>query len=112
LLIWIELAVLLAAAKANFDVGAMKNEQLVAIEKACQAVIDGKYQDQLVVDWYQGGAGTSTNMNVNEVLAATWDQQGFVASAGLNPQKARVLLRLALLKTRSLADFQRLSLEC
>jgi aspartate ammonia-lyase len=59
----------LAAARANTDVGAMKPETLAAIEKACQAVIDGKYQDQFVVDWYQGGAGTSTNMNVNEVLA-------------------------------------------
>jgi aspartate ammonia-lyase len=39
------------------------------IEKACQAVRDGKYQDQFMVDWYQGGAGTSTNMNANEVIA-------------------------------------------
>ena len=39
------------------------------IEKACQAVLDGKYHDQFQVDWYQGGAGTSTNMNANEVLA-------------------------------------------
>ena len=39
------------------------------IEKACQAVRDGKYHDQFRVDWYQGGAGTSTNMNANEVLA-------------------------------------------
>jgi aspartate ammonia-lyase len=39
------------------------------IEKACQAVRDGKYHDQFMVDWYQGGAGTSTNMNANEVLA-------------------------------------------
>ena len=30
---------------------------------------NGKYHDQFVVDWYQGGAGTSTNMNANEVLA-------------------------------------------
>ena len=30
---------------------------------------DGKYHDQFQVDWYQGGAGTSTNMNANEVLA-------------------------------------------
>jgi aspartate ammonia-lyase len=59
----------LAAARANTDVGAMKKETLAAIEKACQAVIDGKYHDQFLVDWYQGGAGTSTNMNVNEVLA-------------------------------------------
>ena len=59
----------LAAARANTDVGAMKKETLDAIEKACKAVLDGKYHDQFVVDWYQGGAGTSTNMNANEVLA-------------------------------------------
>ena len=59
----------LAAAQANTDVGAMKPERLAAIEKAAQAVRDGKYQDQFMVDWYQGGAGTSTNMNANEVLA-------------------------------------------
>jgi len=39
------------------------------------------------------------------------DKLGLIASAGLNPQKSRVLLRLALLKTRSLADFQRLFME-
>jgi len=59
----------LAAARANTDVGAMKKETLAAIEKACQAVLDGKHHDQFLVDWYQGGAGTSTNMNANEVLA-------------------------------------------
>ena len=59
----------LAAARANTDVGAMKKETLAPIEKACQAVIDGKYHDQFQVDWLQGGAGTSTNMNANEVLA-------------------------------------------
>jgi aspartate ammonia-lyase len=59
----------LAAARANADVGAMKPATLQAIEKACQAVLDGKYHDQFQVDWYQGGAGTSTNMNANEVLA-------------------------------------------
>jgi aspartate ammonia-lyase len=59
----------LAAARANTDVGAMKKETLDAIEKACRAVLDGKYHDQFLVDWYQGGAGTSTNMNANEVLA-------------------------------------------
>ena len=59
----------LAAARANTDVGAMKPEKLAMIEKACQAVLAGKYHDQFKVDWYQGGAGTSTNMNANEVLA-------------------------------------------
>jgi aspartate ammonia-lyase len=59
----------LAAARANTDVGRMKKEKLDAIEKACQAVIDGKYHDQFLTDLYQGGAGTSANMNANEVLA-------------------------------------------
>jgi aspartate ammonia-lyase len=59
----------LAAAKANTEVGAMKPERLAGIEKATQAVLAGKYHDQFLVDWYQGGAGTSTNMNANEVLA-------------------------------------------
>ncbi|MES2221824.1 MAG: aspartate ammonia-lyase [Acidobacteriota bacterium] len=59
----------LAAAQANTDVGAMKPERLSAIEKAAEAVLAGKYNDQFMVDWYQGGAGTSTNMDANEVLA-------------------------------------------
>jgi aspartate ammonia-lyase len=59
----------LAAARANTDAGAMKPETLAAIEKACKAILDGKYHDQFLVDWYQGGAGTSTNMNANEVIA-------------------------------------------
>jgi aspartate ammonia-lyase len=59
----------LAAARANTDVGAMKKDRLGAIEKATQALREGKYHDQFQVDWYQGGAGTSTNMNANEVLA-------------------------------------------
>jgi aspartate ammonia-lyase len=59
----------LAAARANAEVGAMKKDRLDAIEKAARAVLDGKYHDQFIVDWYQGGAGTSTNMNANEVLA-------------------------------------------
>ena len=59
----------LAAARANAEVGAMKPDRLAAIEKATAAIRQGKYHDQFLVDWYQGGAGTSTNMNANEVLA-------------------------------------------
>ena len=59
----------LAAARANNDIGRMSKEKLDAIEKACLAVIGGKYHDQFLVDLYQGGAGTSANMNANEVLA-------------------------------------------
>ena len=59
----------LAAAQANTDVDAMKPERLAAIQKASNEVLAGKHHDQFLVDWYQGGAGTSTNMNANEVLA-------------------------------------------
>jgi aspartate ammonia-lyase len=59
----------LAAARANADVGAMKPERLAAIQKAYDELMKGNYHDQFQVDWYQGGAGTSTNMNANEVMA-------------------------------------------
>src|SRR6187397_1961302 len=59
----------MAAARDNTEVGRMSKEKLAAIEKACQAVIDGKYHDQFLTDLYQGGAGTSANMNSCEVLA-------------------------------------------
>ena len=59
----------LAAAQANARLGAMKPERLAAIQKAYAAVMTGNYNDQFVVDWYQGGAGTSANMNANEVIA-------------------------------------------
>ena len=59
----------LAAARANNEVGRLKKEKLDAIEKACQDVIEGKYHDQFLTDMYQGGAGTSANMNSCEVLA-------------------------------------------
>ena len=73
----------LAAARANTDVGAMKKETLDAIEKAADALRRGKYHDQFKVDWYQGGAGTSTNMNANEVMAN-------VALELTRPQEGRV----------------------
>src|SRR5262245_13290035 len=59
----------LAAARANADAGVLSKEKLAAIEKAGRAILDGRYRDQFRVDWYQGGAGTSANMNVNEVMA-------------------------------------------
>src|SRR6476659_912989 len=59
----------LAAARANTEVGRMKKEKMDAIEKACQAVIDGKYHEWFLTDLYQGGASTSANMNSCEVLA-------------------------------------------
>ena len=58
----------MAAARANYDLGLLTKEQADAIEQACQELIDGKFRDQFKVDMIQGGAGTSTNMNANEVI--------------------------------------------
>jgi len=59
----------LATAKANTEAGKMEESMLKLIEPACQELIDGKLLDQFRIDLYQGGAGTSTNMNANEVIA-------------------------------------------
>ena len=59
----------LAAARANFDTGGFSKEILTAIEGACGEILDGKLHDQFPLDVIQGGAGTSTNMNANEVIA-------------------------------------------
>jgi aspartate ammonia-lyase len=58
-----------AAARANFDCGQFGADVLKAIDSACQEVIDGRLHDQFMLDVFQGGAGTSTNMNINEVIA-------------------------------------------
>ena len=59
----------MAAAKANTDVGKMDKSVRDAILAGGEAILAGKYRDQFPVDPYQGGAGTSTNMNANEVMA-------------------------------------------
>lgn len=59
----------LACAKANFEDGKLEKKISDAIIKACQKIIDGKYMTHFLVDMIQGGAGTSTNMNANEVIA-------------------------------------------
>lgn len=58
-----------AAAEANYRLGELSKEVFEAIEAACIEVRDGKHNDQFPVDMIQGGAGTSTNMNANEVIA-------------------------------------------
>ena len=58
-----------AAALANMDLGVLPEEIGEAITAACDEVIAGRLDDQFVVDVIQGGAGTSTNMNANEVIA-------------------------------------------
>src|SRR3974390_2311079 len=59
----------LAAARANFECKQFDKKILNGIEAACQEIIDGKLHDQFKVDLLQGGAGTSTNMAANEVIA-------------------------------------------
>ncbi|MGD0996468.1 MAG: aspartate ammonia-lyase [Candidatus Bathyarchaeia archaeon] len=58
-----------AAATANAQVGWLQEKTAKAIIQACDEVLAGKLLDQFVVDVFQAGAGTSFNMNVNEVLA-------------------------------------------
>jgi aspartate ammonia-lyase len=58
-----------AAGRANFVLGLLPAELASAIDRACQEVIDGHWHGHFVVDMVQGGAGTSTNMNANEVIA-------------------------------------------
>ena len=59
----------LAAAKANYQHGLLSDEKLKAITEACTDLINGEHHEQFIVDLIQGGAGTSTNMNANEVIA-------------------------------------------
>ena len=59
----------LAAAKTNHHFGLLPDAIMPAVTQACQEVIDGKLNDQFPVDMFQGGAGTSVNMNANEVIA-------------------------------------------
>ncbi|MFE2473746.1 aspartate ammonia-lyase [Streptomyces mirabilis] len=58
-----------AAARANRQFGLITADQAAAIGFACHEIRDGRLHDQFVVDVIQGGAGTSTNMNANEVIA-------------------------------------------
>ncbi|WP_052499499.1 aspartate ammonia-lyase [Streptomyces vietnamensis] len=62
-------AVKCAAARANAEVGALDGTRATAIADACAEIRDGALHEQFVVDLLQGGAGTSTNMNANEVIA-------------------------------------------
>ncbi|MGB8980513.1 MAG: aspartate ammonia-lyase [Anaerolineales bacterium] len=67
--IWSMAAIKRAAAEVNRDLGLLDAERAEAIMQAAQEVSDGKWNDQFVVDPIQAGAGTSHNMNTNEVIA-------------------------------------------
>lgn len=58
-----------AAAMANKELGVLDAQKAEAIFYACDRLINGEFTDQFISDMIQGGAGTSTNMNANEVIA-------------------------------------------
>jgi len=64
-LVWIKWA----AAQVNRELGVLDEETSAAIVRAAEEVLGGAHQDQFPIDVYQTGSGTSSNMNVNEVLA-------------------------------------------
>lgn len=59
----------LAAIEANGELNLVPKEIVAPVVQACKEIIDGKLHDQFPVDMFQGGAGTSVNMNANEVIA-------------------------------------------
>lgn len=59
----------LAAAEANHELGQLPDDVADAMCRACSEIIDGKFHENFVTDMMQGGAGTSVNMNANEVIA-------------------------------------------
>jgi aspartate ammonia-lyase len=59
----------MAAAKTNNELGLLSKPVTEAIVQACNEIINGKLHTHFIVDMIQGGAGTSTNMNANEVIA-------------------------------------------
>ena len=58
------------AARVNAELGLLSRQNRQAIETAAREVIDGEFDDQFVVDIFQTGSGTSTNMNMNEVISS------------------------------------------
>jgi fumarate hydratase class II len=67
--IWAMATIKRAAAEVNRDLALLDAQRAAAIVQAAQEVIDGQWDDQFVVDPFQAGAGTSHNMNANEVIA-------------------------------------------
>jgi fumarate hydratase class II len=58
-----------ASARANFDLKLLEGRRAKAIQRASQEVMEGRWDDQFILDIFQTGSGTSTNMNANEVIA-------------------------------------------
>lgn len=71
-----------AAARAHYQVKELDKQRANAIIKACDEILDGMHDDQFPISSLQGGAGTSINMNVNEVIAARASE---IAKADIHP---------------------------
>ncbi len=74
-----------SAAQVNMDLGLLKTDLGSKIVQAAQAVADGKHDDQFVVDVFQTGSGTSTNMNTNEVIAGVANEKLTEKRGGKSP---------------------------
>ena len=81
--IWSMATIKRAAAEVNRDLGLLDEPRAQAILQAAQEVIEGRWDDQFVVDPFQAGAGTSHNMNANEVIAARANQIFEAGGAGI-----------------------------
>ena len=73
-----------AAAQVNMDLGLLSPELGAAIIRAAQAVCEGEHDDQFVLDIFQTGSGTSTNMNANEVIAGIANEAAHGRARGSN----------------------------
>src|SRR5580704_10882321 len=73
------------AAVANTSLDLLPQKISDAIQKAAQEVIDGKLDSQFVVDIFQTGSGTSTNMNANEVIASRANELATGKRGGKDP---------------------------
>lgn len=73
----------LAVAKANAELKLLPTPVSKAICQACEEIIKGRFHNHFIVDMIQGGAGTSTNMNINEVIANR--------ALEINPDSAKAL---------------------
>jgi fumarate hydratase class II len=74
-----------AASQTNAAMGVVSAEQARLIQQAAQDVIDGKLDDQFIVDIFQTGSGTSTNMNANEVIASRANEIATGKRGGKSP---------------------------
>ncbi len=85
--VWSMAAIKRAAAEVNAELGLLEKDKAKAIAHAGSEVMEGKWDDHFVVDPFQAGAGTSHNMNVNEVLAnrATQILGGELGTYQVNP---------------------------